>query len=100
MVTIEYLPQVTLATFFLQMDELRSYLGNKRKQLWVFVGFEVETRFWVNFELGSRTTFTATKLVKKINQYFNLSLLKKTLNITTDKLAVYKNSIESVLGNK
>ena len=90
---------VTLATFFLQMDELWSYLGNKRKPLWVFIGFEVETRFWVNFELGSRTTFTATKLVKKINQSFNLSLLKKPLKITTDKLAAYKNAIESVLGN-
>jgi len=61
---------ITLATFFLQMDELWSYLGNKRKQLWVFVGFEVESRFWINFELGSRTTFTATKLVKQVNQYF------------------------------
>ncbi len=90
---------VTLTTFFLQMDELWSYLGKKRKQLWVFVGFEVETRFWINFELGSRTTFTATKLVKKIDQYFNLSLLQKTLKITTDKLAAYKNAIESVLGN-
>ena len=89
----------TLITFFLQMDELWSYLGNKRKQLWVFVGFEVESRFWINFELGSRTTFTATKLVKQINQYFNFSLLKKPLKITTDKLAAYKNSIESVLGN-
>ncbi len=87
----------TLTTFFLQMDELWSYLGKKRKQLWVFVGFEVETRFWVNFELGSRTTFTANKLVKKINQYFNLSLLKKPFKITTDKLAAYKNAIEAVL---
>ena len=90
---------MTLATFFLQMDELWAYLGKKKKQLWVFIGFEVETRFWINFELGSRTTFTATKLVRKINQYFNLSLLKKPLKITTDKLAAYKNAIESVLDN-
>ncbi|NOR81597.1 MAG: transposase [Methyloprofundus sp.] len=90
---------ITLATFFLQMDELWSYLGNKRKQLWVFVGFEVESRFWINFELGSRTTFTATKLMKQVNQYFNFSMLKKPLKITTDKLAAYKNAIESVLGN-
>ena len=37
--------------------------------------------------------------MKKINQYFNLSLLKKPFKITTDKLAAYKNAIESVLGN-
>ena len=90
---------ITLVTFFLQMDELWSYLGNKGKQLWVFVGFEVESRFWINFELGSRTTHTATKLVKQIKQYFDLSSLKKPLKITTDKLAAYKNAIESVFGN-
>ena len=61
---------IMLTTFFLQMDELWSYLGSKNKQLWVFVGFEVESRFWINFELGSRTTYTATKLVKQIKQYF------------------------------
>jgi IS1 family transposase len=90
---------IMLTTFFLQMDELWSYLGSKNKQLWVFVGFEVESRFWINFELGSRTTFTATKLVKQIKRYFNFSLLTKPLQITTDKLAAYKNAIESVLGD-
>jgi len=49
---------------FIQMDELWSYLRHKNNQLWVFIGFEVDSRFWVNFELGSRTTHTATKLVK------------------------------------
>ena len=89
---------LTLTTFFLQMDELWSYLGNKSKQLWVFVGFEVEARFWINFETGSRTTHTATKLVNRIKQYFDFSSLKMPLKITTDKLAAYQNAIESVLG--
>jgi len=51
---------------FLHKDELWSYLGKKQKQLWVFIGFEVESRFWINLELGSRTTHTATKLVSGI----------------------------------
>ncbi len=90
---------ITLTTFFLQMDELWSYLGNKGKQLWVFIGLEVDSRFWINTELGSRTTFTATKLVEQIKCYFNFSLLTKPIKITTDKLAAYKNAIESVLGD-
>jgi hypothetical protein len=32
------------------MDELWSFLRNKKNQLWVFVGFEVDSRFWMNFE--------------------------------------------------
>ena len=52
-----------------QMDELWSFLRNKHVQLWVFVGFEVDSRFSMNFELGSRTTHTATKLVTRIKHY-------------------------------
>jgi len=90
---------MTLSMLFLQMDELWSYLGKKYKQLWVFIGFEVESRFWINFELGSRTTFTATKLVKQINQYFDVRLLVKPLKVTTDKLAAYKNALHSVFSD-
>lgn len=86
---------LTLNLLFLQMDELWSYLGKKQKQLWVFIGFEVESRFWINFELGSRTTHTATKLVSGIKKYFK-SLVDKPLKITTDKLAAYKNALQSV----
>lgn len=86
---------LVLNLLFLQMDELWSYLGKKQKQLWVFIGFEVETRFWINFELGSRTTYTATKLVSGIKKYFK-SLADKPLKITTDKLAAYKNALQSV----
>ena len=40
---------------FLQMDELWSYLKNKKRQLWIFIALESRSKFWVNFELGSRT---------------------------------------------
>jgi IS1 family transposase len=88
---------VQLNLLFLQMDELWSYLTRKQRQLWVFIGFEVESRFWINFELGSRTTHTATKLVKGIEKYLGAFSIEKPLKITTDKLAAYKNAIESVL---
>jgi hypothetical protein len=53
---------ITLTVLVIQMDELWSFLINKNNQLWVFVGFDAGSRFWMNFELGSRTTHTATKL--------------------------------------
>ncbi|MDD5269363.1 MAG: hypothetical protein PHO08_19985 [Methylococcales bacterium] len=60
---------ITLTVLFIQMDELWSFLRNKNNPLWVFVGFEVDSRFWINFELGSRTTHTAAKLVTQIKHY-------------------------------
>ena len=48
---------------FLQMDELWSYLKNKKRQLWIFIGLESRTKFWVNFELGSRTNHTNLEIV-------------------------------------
>ncbi len=77
---------------FLQMDELWSYLKNKKRQLWVFIALESKTKFWVNFELGSRTNHTANRLVKNLNalcRWESQTLLK----ITTDKLAAYKNAL-------
>ena len=90
---------IPLTLFFIQMDELWSYLSSKQRQLWVFIGFEVESRFWINFELGSRTTHTATKLVTGIKKYLGVFSLDRPLKITTDKLAAYKNALESVLND-
>lgn len=76
---------------FLQMDELWSYVKNKSKKYWVFIALESKTKFWLNFELGSRTTCTANRLVKNIKKIsgFGTGLLR----ITTDKLAAYKNAL-------
>ena len=87
---------ITLTVLFIQMDELWSFLKNKNSQLWVFIGFEVDSRFWMNFELGSRTTHTATKLVTRINHYIGKLSRVNPLKVTTDKLAAYKNALQSV----
>ena len=77
---------------FLQLDELWSYLKNKKRQLWIFIGLESRTKFWVNFELGSRTNHTANRLVKGLKELaiWHSELL---LKVTTDKLAAYQNAL-------
>ncbi len=54
---------IGLTLTFIQMDEIWSYLKKKKRQLWVFITLEAQTKFWVNFELGSRTGHTALSVV-------------------------------------
>ncbi|WDN89128.1 hypothetical protein BuS5_02096 [Desulfosarcina sp. BuS5] len=78
------------------MDELWSYLKNKSQQLWVFIALESTTKFWIGFELGSRTTYTANRLVKgikKLGKWGKDNILK----VATDKLAAYKNALENIM---
>lgn len=85
-----------MSLLFIQMDELWSFLGKKKRQMWVFAGLDVDSRFWINFQLGSRTNHNAKKLVTGIKSWLKASK-DKVLKITTDKLAAYKNAIASVL---
>ncbi len=75
-----------LNLFFIQMDELWSFLKGKNHQLWVFITLDNPTKFWVNFELGSRTNHTANRLVTQIKRFMNESS-NQVLKVTTDKLA-------------
>jgi len=89
---------VGITILFLQMDELWSYIKNKSRWLWVFIALESETKFWINFELGSRTNCTAFRLVKglrKIGKWGHDHILK----VTTDKLAAYKNALAKIMGD-
>ncbi|MEL4898327.1 IS1 family transposase [Crocosphaera sp. Alani8] len=87
---------IALNLLYLQMDELWSYLKKKKKQLWVFITLEANNKFWVNFELGSRTNHTANRLVKGWKAWWKRTK-GKVLKITTDKLAAYKNALEKQL---
>jgi IS1 family transposase len=84
---------IQLNLFFVQMDELWSFIGNKSHQLWVFIAIDAPTKFWINFELGSRTNNTASRLVLQLKSFS--SLPKGTIiKFTTDKLAAYKNALQ------
>lgn len=60
--------------------------------MWVFIGFDVPTKFWINFE-GSRTNHTASRLVLQIKHFGNWMSNSVVLKVTTDKLAAYKNAL-------
>src|ERR687896_122657 len=83
---------------FVQMDEVWSYLKRKKCQLWVFISFEVASRFWLGFELGARTLYTANRLVAQFKRFGNW-VGEKILKVTTDKLAAYKKALEKQFTN-
>ncbi len=84
--TLSLCTLIGLTLMSLQMDEIWSYLQKKKRQLWLFITLEAQTKFWVNFELGSRTSHTAHRLLRNLvalmPQGFDHFLL-----VTTDKLA-------------
>lgn len=86
---------IGLAIEFLQMDELWSFLKGKNNQLWVFAAIESKTKFWITFELGSRTVWTAVRLLKSIKMLLKISD-DTVIKVTTDKLAAYKNALGKV----
>ncbi len=84
---------VLLIINFLQLDEIWSYVKNKSKKLWGFTSIDAESRFWFNFELGSRTKHTANKLLKGLSSM--ISIPEGTvIKFTTDKLSAYVHAIE------
>ena len=82
----------------LQMDEIWSYLQKKKRQLWLFITLEAQTKFWVNFELGSRTSHTAHRLLRNLVALMPHGF-DHFLLVTTDKLAAYEKAIADCLQN-
>jgi IS1 family transposase len=89
---IFYCFTIGLVCSFLQLDEIWSYINNKTRQLWGFMAIEVESRFWIGFELGSRTTYTANKMLAFVAKAIS-SKTREIVKVTTDKLAAYKKAL-------
>lgn len=87
---------IGLTLISIQMDEIWSYLKKKKRQLWLFITIESKTKFWVNFELGSRTSHTAHRLLCSL-VYLMPWGFQHFLLVTTDKLAAYEKAIANCL---
>lgn len=83
---------IGLTLISIQMDEIWSYLKKKKRQLWLFLTIESKTKFWLNFELGSRTSHTAHRLLRNL-VYLMPWGFEHFLLVTTDKLAAYEKAI-------
>lgn len=73
-----------------EVDELRTYVGNKKNLKWLVVAVNKYTRQIVEIAIGSRTNTTLKKVTDTL-------LLGKALKIFTDKLKNYTSLIPSVI---
>lgn len=78
---------IKLTLKFLQMDELGSFLKGKTHPGWIFTALDVPTRFWIHFEVGSRTNLTASRLVSQIKSFGHWSS-DHVLKITTELISL------------
>lgn len=75
-----------------EVDEIRTFLRNKEKPIWIVYALERETKQVVNFSIGRRT--------KRTLQYVtNSLLLSNPKKVYTDNLVHYKSLLNSTIHN-
>ena len=73
-----------------EADELWSFVGNKKRQAWIWIIMDRCSRQVIAFHIGGRTKEDAKKLWRKVPKH-----LKKGMTVYTDFLASYKAAIPS-----
>ena len=84
-------PYISIAKTY-EIDEMRTFIGNKNKLIWIVYALEKESRKVVSFNVGARTNKTLSKVIETVT----LSNPKK---IYTDKLINYKSLIKKEIHN-
>jgi transposase-like protein/IS1 family transposase len=79
----------------LQADEIRTIVGSKDQQIWVFVVIDVSSRLWPSTAIGKRSYRNTLNLFRDVSNRMNLQLVPL---ITTDGFKFYKRVIGHVLG--
>jgi IS1 family transposase len=84
-------PSISIGKTY-EIDEMRTFIINKNKLIWIVYALEKESRKIVSFNVGARTNKTLSKVIKTVT----LSNPKK---IYTDKLINYKYLIDNKIHN-
>jgi insertion element IS1 protein InsB len=73
-----------------EVDEMRTYIGNKKRLYWVVYALRKDNKEVIDFKVGKRNSKTLQRVLDTVH----LSEAKK---IHTDKLSLYKNLIPTAL---
>jgi insertion element IS1 protein InsB len=73
-----------------EIDELRTFIGNKKHPCWICLAMQVETRSIVAISIGHRSK-------RKLSQVVQTVLHAQPQRILTDGLVIYRNLIPSAI---
>jgi len=80
----------------IQSDELKTFIGNKNKDTWVFTTIEVPSRLWPSFVVGNRSSKNTQSLFEKLIEKGVINGSK--ILFMNDGLQFYKSSIYKLFG--
>ncbi len=78
----------------LQADEIRTFVGTKKKPMWIFVAIEVWSRLWISKVVGNRNYRNIKKL---LNQVIDASRIVNPFIFTTDGFDPYSWATRNLL---
>lgn len=76
---------VVIANAVYEVDEIKTFVGNKKNHIWIAYALERKTKSVVSFSVGPRTNKTLNKVVSKISN---------AKRIYTDRLRQYRTLID------
>ena len=83
-------PPICMCQAIVEVDELRTYIGNKQNQYWIAYGMNRATGEVLDFAIGKRSKRTLRMLV-------NTLLLSGVRKIFTDGLNIYRSLIPTAI---
>jgi IS1 family transposase/transposase-like protein len=76
-----------------EVDEMRTFIGNKKKLYWIVYALRKDTREVIDFKVGKRTSETLQKVTDTVQ-------LSGASQVCTDRFPLYERLIEKTLHHK
>jgi insertion element IS1 protein InsB len=73
-----------------EVDEMRTYIGNKKRLYWIVYALRRDTKEVIDFKVGKRNSKTLARVLDTVH-------LSEPKKVHTDRLSLYKNLIPTAL---
>jgi len=80
----------------LQLDEIQSFVGRKKNQIWIFTAIEVWSRLWISHLVGKRNYRNVKSLLSDV---VKRCFLNSTFLFTTDGFEPYSWAAKRIFGS-